>query len=89
MTNNLKYDYMGYTIFESESCCDKVRVRRHRKKRTDKKWCNLYGYKYIPSQSIYVTADKMIFGHPNVIRKMISTLEEKQEGRYIAAKLIK
>jgi hypothetical protein len=78
MQNDLNYCYFnGYTIIESEYCVDQVRSRKHKKRRIDKKWLKRYGYKYIPKKEIYVTKDKMIIGHPIVIKKLVESIKEQ------------
>lgn len=77
MTDKLNPCYFnGYAIFESEYCVDRVRARKHRKRRIDKKWHKRYGYKYIPKKEVYVTKDKTIIGHPIVIRKLVKAIKE-------------
>lgn len=68
--------YMGYRIVASEYCSDRVRSRRHRKRRIDKKWLKRYGYKYVPHKEIYITANRMIIGHPRVIEKLIKAITD-------------
>ena len=51
MTDKLKPCYFnGYTVLESEYCVDRVRARKHNKRRIDKKWLKRYGYKDVPKK---------------------------------------
>jgi hypothetical protein len=78
MQNDLNCCYFnGYNIIESEYCVDHVRSRKHKKRRIDKKWLKRYGYKYIPKKEVYITADRMIIGHPIVIRKLVESIKEQ------------
>lgn len=78
MQNDLNYCYLnGYAIIESEHCVDPVRSRKHKKRRIDKKWLKRYGYKYVPKKEIYITTDRMIIGHPILIRKIIEKIKEE------------
>ena len=78
MTNDLNYcSFNGYTIIESEHCVDQVRSRRHKQRRIDKKWLKRYGYKYIPKKEVYITADRVIIGHPTLIQKIIEKIKEQ------------
>lgn len=77
MQNDLNYCFNGYTIIESERCVDRVRSRKHKKRRIDKKWLKRYGYKYVPKKEVYITADRVIIGHPVLIRKIVEAIKEK------------
>ena len=76
MQNELRHYLNGYTIMESEYCVDRVRARKHRKKRIDKKWHKRYGYKDIPKKEVYITADRVIIGHPILIRKIVEGMKK-------------
>lgn len=78
MQNDLNYCYFtGYTIIENECFVDSVRSRKHKKRRIDKKWLKRYGYKYVPKKEVYITADRVIVGHPTLIRKIIEKIKEQ------------
>lgn len=70
---------MGYKIIVTESCCDYVQKRKHKKKRINKKWLKRYGMKSIPYEGIIVTSpygEKVIFCHPKYWDKFRMALEE-------------
>lgn len=48
-------------------------ARPHKNKRIAKKWLKRYGYKKIPDDNIYVTADNKIIMHPVTYRKFIKS----------------
>lgn len=58
---------LGYKCIATESCCDYVQVRKHRKKRINKKWLKKYGKKSVPKKEIVIAnlgRDKVILCHP-------------------------
>jgi len=74
-----QFFYNDYRLVESESCCDKIRVRKHKRKRIDKKFLKRYGYKLVPSNSIYIIDEmKMIIGYPTVMRKIIDEINGEE-----------
>ena len=40
--NGIIDHFMGYKIIATESCCDYVQARKHKKKRINKKWLKRY-----------------------------------------------
>jgi hypothetical protein len=71
-------ELLGYKIICTESCCDYVQVRKHKKKRTNKKWLKRYGKKYVPKKEIVITncgRDKFIFCHPKYWDKFQQMLQ--------------
>lgn len=64
----------GMAVYESNLLIDTtwVRHRKHKKKRTDKKWEKAYGYKKIdkPSNTYYVIEDRIMI-HPQTLQKLI------------------
>lgn len=79
MIVNINGSFFGYKIVESDSCCNMVQRRKHRKKRINKKWLKRYGIKYIPSKDLIIVGDT-IYGHPKVIAKILESLKERAEG---------
>lgn len=70
---------MGYKIVVSESCCDYVQKRKHKKKRINKKWLKRYGMKLIPKKGIVIAnlcGDSVILCHPKYWNKFQMALEE-------------
>ena len=77
--NGIVGDFMGYKIIVSESCCDYVQARRHKKKRINKKWLKRYGIKLVPKKGVVVAncgVDRFIFCHPMYWDKFQKMLEE-------------
>ncbi len=52
---------------ENPNLLDRVQVRRHKKKRINKKWMKIYGFKGIPSKKIIVFGGN-VFGHPQLLK---------------------
>ena len=48
----------GPEIIENPDLVVKIRVRRHRKKRIDKKWEKRYGYRIVPDRKGYLFKDE-------------------------------
>ena len=46
-------------------------VRRHKRKRIQKKWIKRYGYKQKASPNIFFTADGIAIMHPDMFRKFV------------------
>ena len=72
-------NFLGYKIIVSESCCDYVQVRRHKKKRINKKWLKRYGKKLVPKKDIVIVnygVDKFIFCHPKYWDRFQAALKE-------------
>lgn len=74
----------GYKLVASEYCVNIVKVRRHRKKRINKKWTKKYGPKYIhvPVNELYICKDRygsdMLIGHPKYIDMILE--EARKNG---------
>lgn len=67
----------GYKLVASEYYVNTVKVRRHRKKRINKKWTKKYGPKYIhvPKKELCIFKDPyggdMLIGHPKYINMIL------------------
>lgn len=55
-------------VFVSDSVVDKVPTRKNKKQRIQKKWIKRYGWKFIPSQSVFIAGD-LILIHPKMVSK--------------------
>ena len=57
--NKLSYLY-GMQIIVTNSITKEIRVRKHKKRRIDKKWLKKYGYKHVPdNNTILHTCDSL------------------------------
>lgn len=72
--------YNGMEIVESNYLVKeiKIRVKRHKKKRIDKKWLKRYGYnvKTVPKRDLIIFQNKII-GHPDTIKKLKEQIRNK------------
>lgn len=78
ITDGIISEFSGYKIIVTEYCCDCIQTRKHKKKRTNKKWLKRYGKKFVPKKEIIITnlgRDKFIFCHPKYWDKFQSFLE--------------
>lgn len=77
------YQFCGYKILESPFCTDSVRVRRHKKRRIDKKWLKRYGYHEVPKKEFYLlTKQRVILAHPIIVQKLKESLNHKENKVY-------
>lgn len=60
---------VAYKLVESPYMIDTVRVKKHKKWRTDKKWLKRYGYFNKPKTQAFMVGDTII-AHPVVARKL-------------------
>lgn len=75
-------ELLGYKIICTEACCDYVQVRKHRKKRTNKKWLKRYGKKLVPKkEAVIFNQERVIFCHPKywdkfqwILKRMVNEL---------------
>lgn len=69
----------GIEIIENPHMVDKIRVRRHKKKRIDKKWLKRYGYRYVPQKQFLMmketTGRIKVFAHPKYAEEIRTALE--------------
>ena len=68
----------GIEIVQNPELVLKFRVKRHRKKRIDKKWLKRYGYRTVPDKQVYLyTGDidrKMLIVHPYYYWDLLAAL---------------
>ena len=69
---------VGYKIIVTERLGHFVRVRRHKRKRIDKRWEKKYGYKNIPNgNSILLdNANRIIYTHPSTYQQIADAFKE-------------
>lgn len=78
--------FYGYELISVDDVFSKkVRVKTHKKKRIDKKWLKRYGYKRVPTNEIYVTADHKIFAHSKMIEAIAWECQRHKEDRYLCS----
>lgn len=75
--NGLMFEeFMGRRIVVTDSCCERVPARHHKKRRLKKKWIKKYGYKFIPYNKI-VLVDNIFFIHPKYWEKIMPYLRQR------------
>lgn len=69
----LETRFFGYSLIAADGVCsDLVRVKRHKKKRIDKKWRKRYGYHRVPKRVLYIDkVNHCIYGHSKFIEAII------------------
>ena len=72
-----KFD--GYPLIEVHHMADKVQVRKHKKKRINKKWLKRYGMKEVPWKTLVLFEGK-IYGHPMTLKKLIESISTSPHG---------
>jgi hypothetical protein len=65
----------GIQIVESEAMVDKKQIRKHKKKRINKKWIKRYGFKETPRKEVFQFENKII-GHPDTIKKIYKLINK-------------
>jgi hypothetical protein len=63
------YTLLGFEFFGSELMADRLQRRKHKKKRINKKWKDLYGFVEVPQKGFYQVGNKLV-AHPKTISKM-------------------
>jgi hypothetical protein len=61
----------GMPVVESPFMVIKTQIKRHRKKRINKKWAKKYGFCFKPMPDVYISAGRII-GHPLTISKILT-----------------
>lgn len=74
----------GFQLVPCESCKDIIQVRRHKKKRINKKWLKRYGTKEVPWRKFYVAEDgyggRMIIAHPTMIDFIVEYVRNRDKS---------
>ena len=75
--NNYVGEFDGFKLIETDVITKEVQVRKHKKKRINKKWAKRYGFKKIPDYERIVVANGCIFAQPRVIERIISEVNSR------------
>jgi hypothetical protein len=62
MQGNMGMIY-GMPVYENKHLTERVQRRKHKKKRINKKWLKMYGYKSVPSKKFLIACGTIHF-HP-------------------------
>lgn len=63
-------EFDGFKLIETDVITKEVQVRKHKKKRINKKWAKRYGFKKVPDYGRIVVIDGYIYAQPRVIEKI-------------------
>lgn len=79
----------GIPVFLTNSITKKVRAKKHRKKRIDKKWEKIYGYKDVPDDEKILLSyfpRPMIFISKNGFKHLLKLTSKNEETKNDTAK---
>jgi len=67
--------FYGMKLIATTAVIKKIPIRRHRKKRINKKWLKRYGYKEVPDYENIIIANGCILAQPETIKRIIEGVE--------------
>ena len=67
--------FNGYRLVETTVITKQVQRRTHKKRRINKKWLKMYGYKTILDDGKIIIFENNIFGTPKTIKKIIKQMK--------------
>lgn len=68
----------GYPVIATEYMRENEQARKHKKKRTNKKWLKRYGMRSVPSKKM-VIFDGRIYCHPKLFDKIKENVDEYED----------
>ena len=68
--------YNGFQLIETTAITKQVQRRTHRKRRINKKWAKMYGYKTVLDDGRIIQFEDCILATPKTIKKIIAATKE-------------
>lgn len=66
----------GMRLIATTAVTKKIQIRRHHKKRINKKWAKRYGYREVPDYNNVIIGNGCIMAQPSTIDRIIEKYKE-------------
>lgn len=73
-------EFTGLKLIETTVITKKVQVRKHKKKRINKKWAKRYGFKEVPDNERAIVANGCLFAQPQLMEKITMWVDNYNRG---------